>query len=274
MDIDPLAADSAAPRHAIESDDEEDEYNPLNEPTQPIPSVDVQLVGLQPTTTLLVATGDAAKVWARGANLGEQVGAAYVNKIQVGLVFNPSWTKCSILVSEATTRLPLWAMRPYARAILELVNPQTLVLLDEYAVHSYISDTRIRVADAPLRFLTTAAPPGFLTHTAEPFSPPNLIQSASAAFVAQQAEQFKSAALLLVPAPSIPAPAPRTLASTSLARLENTAPFDPEHLRVAHNLLAKLVGDASSAPWTTPPPEKPSATRARPETDAELSMYI
>jgi hypothetical protein len=85
QDTDPLA-DSVPPRHAIESDEEEDEYNPLRpQPNLPL-AIDVQVVGTVtpvPVSGLVVATGSMGKYWARGAELGEQVAAVMVNKIQV-----------------------------------------------------------------------------------------------------------------------------------------------------------------------------------------------
>lgn len=84
MDFDPLA-DSGPSRYAVESD-EEDEYNPLAEH----PKLDkqdkfrIKISGrVAQGTTLLAAFGDAGKYWAKGADLGEQIGAVFVNDIQV-----------------------------------------------------------------------------------------------------------------------------------------------------------------------------------------------
>ncbi|KAF7304261.1 hypothetical protein HMN09_00827400 [Mycena chlorophos] len=272
QDVDPLA-DAVPPRHAIESDDEEDEYNPLHTIHQDPNSIDVDLVGFQPASGLIVATGDVAGTWARGAQLGEQVGVAAVNKVQVGLLFSPSWAQVPVLVSEVTTRLPLWAMRPYARAVLDAVQPNKVALLDEYASPAYISGARILPADAPLRYLSTDAVPAT---TAQPFAPPNLIQSTSAAFVAHQAERLQSGTIFLVPAASIPPPAPRTLAPSNIARLENSSVYwDPTIVGNAHQLLLKTIGTTTNVPsWTAPPPDKRVLGRARPETEAEFSMYM
>ncbi|KAJ7049480.1 hypothetical protein C8F01DRAFT_1036518, partial [Mycena amicta] len=268
MDVDPLA-DTVPPRHTIESDDE-DEYNPLHTPQQQATAADIQLIGFQPASALLIANGNVAKTWARGANLGEQIGAVMVNKIQVGLLFRPSWLQAAVLVSEVTTRLPLWAMRPYARAILNSIQPAKLVLLDEYASPAYISDVRIRPVDAPLRYLSTDA---LSIEDVQPFASPNLIQSASAAFVAHQAERFLPATVFLVPAPYIAPPAPRTLAASNFARLQDDSiPWDHQLLQRAHKLLGKALGGDEIPSWTAPPPEKPSAARVRPETEAEFSM--
>ena len=86
QDVDPLA-DTVPPRHAVESDEEEDEYNPLSAPASQNSKVaDVKITGdtkERNGRSLLVATGDVAKVWARGAKLGEQIGAVLVKGVQV-----------------------------------------------------------------------------------------------------------------------------------------------------------------------------------------------
>ncbi|KAJ7653303.1 hypothetical protein DFH06DRAFT_1205270 [Mycena polygramma] len=277
MDTDPLA-DSVPPRHAIESDEEEDEYNPLRpQPSLPTP-IDVQLVGTvppSPATGLIVAAGGVGKYWARGADLGEQIAAVMVNEIQVGLLFRPSWTQAVVLVSEVTTRLPLWAMHPYARAVLEKLQPKNFALLDTYAVSAYISDDRIALSDAPLRFLSTDPPATALTSAAEPFAAPNLVQSAAAAFVALRAERTAPATLILVPTPHIAPPAPRALAPSDFSHWDDPAPWVPAPVRTAHGLLFAALGKQPTRAWTEPAPEKPSASQSRKQpTDTELSMYI
>ncbi|KAJ7131691.1 hypothetical protein C8R43DRAFT_1024300 [Mycena crocata] len=279
MDVDPLA-DTVPPRHAVESDEEEDEYNPLQPPTSHAAPIDVQLVGdlkSVPVSGLLVATGDVGKYWARGADLGEQIGAVMVDKIQVGLLFRPSWTQTVVLVSEATARLPLRAMHPYARTVLDALQPSNVALLDTYGVPAYIADTRIPYPDAPLRYLATAAPIAALTSAAQPFAPPNLVQSASAAFVAIQAERAASASLLLVPAPHIAPPAPRTVEPSDFTQLaESPAPWGPALVRTAHSALLAVLGkEDKTHAWTEPAPEKPhaAAQRKRPAED-EAGMYI
>ena len=73
------------PRYAVESD-EEDEYNPLETPSKSEPVVDweIKLIGDIPKgRPLVVASGDAGKYWARGADLGEQTAGVYVNTVAV-----------------------------------------------------------------------------------------------------------------------------------------------------------------------------------------------
>jgi hypothetical protein len=88
QEIDPLA-DTVPPRHAVESDEEEDEYNPLASSVQSkskAGDAEVKILGDVKRfegRTLVIAGGDAGKVWARGAKLGEQSGAVMVNGVQV-----------------------------------------------------------------------------------------------------------------------------------------------------------------------------------------------
>ncbi|KAF7377769.1 Membrane-bound transcription factor site-2 protease-like [Mycena sanguinolenta] len=276
MDTDPLA-DSVPPRHAIESDEEEDEYNPLRPETNLATPIDVQVVGTVtpvPVAGLVVCTGSIGKYWARGAELGEQVAAVMVNKIQVGLLFQPKWTKAAVLVSEVTTRLPLWGMHPYARTVLEALKPKSVAYLDTYAVSTYISDSRLAYPDAPLRFLTTDTPSTALTSAAQPFAAPNLVQSTSAAFVALRAEHSASATLLLVPAPYVTPPAPRDLAPSDFSHWDDPSPWAPTTVRTAHALLFAALGEQGTQTWKDPAPEKPSAVARKRPTDTEFSMYI
>ena len=120
--MDPLA-DTTAPRYAIESDDE-DELNPQLAPQAKRDiNIDVKC-DPQPDTSLplVIATGDAGKVWAAGAPLGHQTGAIFVNGVTVGMVFTIEG-KANVVVSEATTTLPVWAMNAYATRVLALFTP-------------------------------------------------------------------------------------------------------------------------------------------------------
>ena len=88
QDIDPLA-DTVPPRHAVESDEEEDEYNPLSTSTQSksqVRDVEVNIVGDVKDRVggaLVIVTGEAGRVWTRSGTLGEQSGAVMVNQVQV-----------------------------------------------------------------------------------------------------------------------------------------------------------------------------------------------
>lgn len=84
------------PRYAVESD-EEDEYNPLSstrdqerdhgrgpgdEATIDVKVVAPDVEGLK-EKPMIVASGQLASFWAAGAQLGEQIGAVFVNNVQV-----------------------------------------------------------------------------------------------------------------------------------------------------------------------------------------------
>jgi hypothetical protein len=45
------------------------------------------------------------------------------------MLFQPAWYDGVVLVSEATTTLPIWAMHPYARAIFDGLKPSRYVSL-------------------------------------------------------------------------------------------------------------------------------------------------
>ncbi|KAF7303713.1 Membrane-bound transcription factor site-2 protease-like [Mycena indigotica] len=274
MDVDPLA-DTVPPRHAIESDDE-DEYNPLETLHGKPKSFDIKLAGFSPSNELIVATGSVAEIWARGADLGEQIGSVFVHELEVGLLFQPRWIAAPVVISEVSTRLPLWAIRQYATTILDSVQPERLILLDEYPAPAYISSSRL--VKAPIRYLSTD---NYFSPEAQPFAPPNLVQSASAAFVAHQAERSRHARLFLFPTSFVGSPAPRDLVPSHRLVLheDGLGVWDDILLTTAHKLLCQSLMNPGPiqavSSWTTPPPKKPSAARARPVgSEAEYSMYI
>lgn len=87
QDIDPLQ-DTVPPRYAIESDEEEDEFNPLriasSGSTKPKALPEIKIVGeFKQGADLIFASSKTGRVWGTGADLGEQIGAAYVNNSQV-----------------------------------------------------------------------------------------------------------------------------------------------------------------------------------------------
>lgn len=42
---------------------------------------------------------------------------------QVGMIFNPGWADAIVVISEALTRLPVWAQYPYAEYVLDQLKP-------------------------------------------------------------------------------------------------------------------------------------------------------
>jgi hypothetical protein len=80
-----LLSDTAAPRHGYDSD-EEDQLNPLfNRPIQRPTCVFIQgypSVDHLPEV-VIIASGEAGKAWARGAQLGEQRAVVIVDELAV-----------------------------------------------------------------------------------------------------------------------------------------------------------------------------------------------
>lgn len=301
--------DNNPPRHAIESDDE-DEFNPLRH-EEPTPELDIKLVGDLPAQrSLVVATGDPGAFWARGADLGEQTGAVAVNGVQVGLVFNPSWTKANVVVSEALSRLPVWAMDPYAQTIIDSLKPTrysplfriTLVLtllsvalLDEYAVPTYVSSSPVSVTDAPIRFLSTTnfdsvrMSPSIISYLfltrhhsqggqAQPFAPPNLINTTSAAFLSLLTISNILGTLILLPTPNVLKPAPRTIEPNNFTHLtQDVTEWPALVMNRAQQLLFRAINEPTNQPWQPKGglPSSPKSTPASRRSEiGEGGMYI
>lgn len=106
QDTDPLQ-DTVPPRYAIESDEEEDEYNPLSHGRIVREPLTIIVRGLEFSERvghhLIVASGDAGKHWAQGANLEQQRGGVYVNDTQVR--FLHPLIACIRLIHARTFRL-------------------------------------------------------------------------------------------------------------------------------------------------------------------------
>ncbi|KAG6885014.1 hypothetical protein C0993_006539 [Termitomyces sp. T159_Od127] len=253
MDVDPLA-DTVPPRYAVESD-EEDEFNPL--PTI-VSNLDrVNEVKLMPDSVpqgknLVIVTGDVAKCWVPGANLGMQIGGVYLNKIQIGLVFSPSWAKSIVVVSEPFTRLPVWAMHQYASAILDTLKPVKVALLDMYSAPAYISEKPVPFEDAPLRYLATHSVDDITKSKAEAFAPPNILQSTSASFlsVLSTTHSQSRGTLILVPSPHIDPPPPRVLKPTSSFDSDRvTFEWSETTINLAQDLVFGAI-DGIAPHWT------------------------
>ncbi|KAG6888435.1 hypothetical protein C0995_008252 [Termitomyces sp. Mi166 len=279
MDVDPLA-DTVPPRYAVESD-EEDEFNPLPTTASYLDHVtEVELIpdNLPQGNNLVIATGEVAKYWARGGNLGVQIGGCYVNKVQVGLAFNPSWTKSTIIVSEPFTRLPVWAMHQYASVILDALKPAKVALLDTYSAPAYISEKPVPFEDAPLRYLATHPVDDTTKSKAEAFAPPNILQSTSASFlsVLSTTHSQSHGTLILVPSPRIDPPPPKILEPSNFLRSDQD-PFDWSEtmINLAQDLVFGSLGDTAPH-WIRPTGSAGAgASSARKKSDVgEGGMYI
>ncbi|KAG1717893.1 hypothetical protein EDB19DRAFT_1074764 [Suillus lakei] len=252
MEIDPLA-DALPPRYAIESDDE-DEYNPLTtQRADQVPIVTIKIEGqFTPGYPLVIASGPAGDFWADGAGLGEQQGAVFVNNIQVGSLFKPSSTRGVVLVSEATTALPLWSMNEYANDVLDRLQPSVISILDMYSVQSYISSELLPMHEAPVRYLSLREKSLDHFHM---FAPPNILQSTSAAFMSAinirtlSSSHQNNAVILLLPSPEIPRAAPSKLSPNRLSRPSGDQAWPVEMMVEVNERLFEIVGAKRSGTW-------------------------
>ncbi|KII85607.1 hypothetical protein PLICRDRAFT_44935 [Plicaturopsis crispa FD-325 SS-3] len=282
MDIDPLG-DTVPPRHAVESDDEEDEYNPLSTTSKyESPEVDVKLVG-NPSAgaPLVIATGDAGKEWAPGAKLGEQIGAVFVNKVQVGLLFRPPWTKATVLVSEVTTRLPVWAMHTYAECVVDSIHPSSVSLLDTYPIPSYMSSEPLAYDQAPVRYLDIGnGSPSKLPHLTR-LEPPNMISSTSASFLSilllrsiSESDNHHGTAIFL-PSPHIPPPPPHDIAPTRLPPVDDDAAWPSDVVAASHRSLFQAIGETEPVVWERDQGRKSDHSASKKRGDiGDGGMYI
>jgi len=252
MNVDFLG-DTSAHRYAYESDDE-DQLNPLSKrPVQRIARVSIQ-GDHHPgdcREVVIVASGEAGKVWAQGAQLGEQRAAIVVDDLTVGFIFLPSWSDAVVIVSETSETLPTWAMRPYAEAIITFYEPTRLLLLDAYPAPTYISPEPLEAYRAPVRYVRThgkIAPSPFLM----PFLPPNLIHATSAAFVsfAVLPTSRMESILFLLPSQHIPIPRGNDISSSPHTSEDTEGSMWSETMmQQVHGCLAELSGVRGAAPW-------------------------
>ncbi|KAJ8585020.1 hypothetical protein M405DRAFT_745983, partial [Rhizopogon salebrosus TDB-379] len=250
QEIDPLA-DALPPRYAIESDDE-DEYNPLStrEPADAVPAVHTIFEGQFTTgNPLVIVSGPAGRFWVDGADLGEQQGAIFINNVQVGSFFKPSSTRAVVLVSEATTTLPLWSMNKYANDILNRLRPSAISILDTYAVQNYISSELLPVHEASVRYLSLQ---NISLDPFRVFAPPNILQSTAAAFMSAMniRNQDSGGVILLLPSPGTPRAAPSKLSPSELSRLSGDRVWSVEMMMEVNERLFGVVGAKSPSTWT------------------------
>ncbi|ETW75330.1 hypothetical protein HETIRDRAFT_331260, partial [Heterobasidion irregulare TC 32-1] len=279
QNIDPLS-DTTAPRYAVESDEEEDEFNPLfPEGNHQSRNVGIDIKGISPTNAiggnLVVATGDAGKIWAKGASLEEQQGAVYVNQLQVGLVFRPSWSNATtVVVSELTASLPIWAMSPYAQAVLDYFKPANTVLLDTYPTPVYITAAPVPYRDeAPVRYLSTG-PSG----TGAPsFAPPNLIQTTSAAFlsIVSVSSPSPSATAFLLPSPRIPRPRPSDLTQQDVSTIsEEDIAWPSATMQTVDQAVFEVLGETLKRQWRRKDGAREGKSQLKRREVGDGSMYI
>ncbi|KAI6000884.1 hypothetical protein EDD15DRAFT_2235293 [Pisolithus albus] len=251
MDVDPLA-DTAPPRHAIESDDEDEYDSPAAQPKPDQLSIpDVKFIGNFPTKSpLLLASGIAGEAWARGTNLGQQQGSIQVGGSQVGLLFMPSWTHAAVVVSETFTRLPLSAMNCYAAAVIDRLQPTSISVLDTYSIQGYISPKVISWDEAPVRYLSTNAIP-ISDPELELFAPPNLLQSTTASLASNifwkslRSTESYAATLLLLPSPKLPVQPPTTIKPSSFPPSDHVQ-WSKKTMQKVHQWLFDVIGEGEN----------------------------
>ncbi|KAJ8082496.1 hypothetical protein PM082_008351 [Marasmius tenuissimus] len=285
----------------IVESDEEDEYNPLEQRNPQLDAQDkfeLKIAGsISQGSPLLAVFGDAGKYWAKGANLGEQHGAVFVNDIQVGLIFKPTWTKSTIVVSETFTRLPIHSMNAYGSYLVSEMKPSRQVrtldetkaitrkcsvsILDVYPSPTYISPTPILQHEAPIRYLCSAKVDPKIAQVAESFAPPNLLHSTTSsallAHIVTQTSQI-TGTLILLPSARVTAPPPKTLQHSDLSNLDvDGISWSSQTMNGVNKLLLQALGENSSSGWTAPSDDrsvKDSGARKSRTTIGEGGMYI
>lgn len=248
--IDPLA-DAAPPRHAIESDDEDECDPPLAPQPRPDQLYTIKFVGNFPTKSpLLLASGTAGEVWARGTDLGQQQGSIYVGDSQVGLLFSPPWTRAAVVVSETFTRLPLSAMNRYTTAVIDRIQPTSIAILDTYSIQGYIAPKVIPWDEAPVRYLSTNVI-SISNPELELFAPPNLLQSTTASLVSNifwkslQSTESYTAALFLLPSPKLPIAPPTTIRPSSFSS-SGDIQWSKKTMQKVHQWLFEVIGETEN----------------------------
>ncbi|KZT19342.1 hypothetical protein NEOLEDRAFT_1142191 [Neolentinus lepideus HHB14362 ss-1] len=279
MDSTDALTDTISPRYAVESD-EEDEENPLlSSPSRANRVTDVKIDGSCDTCAgkpLLLAIGLAAQTWTKGVQLGEPIATVVLNGAKVGYIFSPAWTQATVVVSEATIRIPTWAMYSYAEALTSSLKPTRTAILDIYSVPQYIDVNSVPAPDAPLRYLTTDTRSPTMSKLSL-FSPPNVLQSTSAAFMLLSSftsGQPTPSTLILLPSPY--SQLPPTSELTSLGLTQKIGWPDAVVSAAHESLLACLGESAQALRWERgrTPENAPWLAVKRDEPPPDSGMYI
>jgi hypothetical protein len=181
---------------------------------------------------------------------------------KVGLFFKPAYSSAHVLVSEATIRLPIWAMQTYAQVILKSMSPlryknltclvlahlqfYSLALMDVYPVPGYIASEP--TDQAPLRYLSYQTIK--LNTRFKLFEPPNLVQFTSAAFLASLSLTHPNLrpTLILLPYLHIPSPPPIEFERQNFLS-PDTPNWSLEMMDIVHTTLFSLVGESVAGAW-------------------------
>lgn len=284
-------AQARAPRHALESDDDDDEgiganVTPRNVSVALHPAWAPDTGAAPPLVVLLGEVGAAAlathapdtEQFYAVASTVEVDGhaAAYVaapasaGDAAVVLVPRPEW-------------LPMDACAPLAEALLDALAPSSVAVVHSYVPSTYIDEAPAPAADAPLRFLAQvpagerAPEPWSVTpHEAYvPWGVPNTVTGVPAALFAEAVCRRVPALLLQAPdARHVPPPAGWTP-----QRL--VVPYEVRHMDEgeAHTRLAHLA-PALSPRWARdvcallPPPAHGAAPSAQDTLHRVATQYL
>lgn len=284
-------AQARAPRHALESDDEEDDGMGARSTPR---VVDVTLrPAWTPSTAaappLVVLLGDVgAAVLAMHAPRADQF-YAVASTVEVDghaaayVAPPPSAGDAAVVLVPRPEWLPTDACAPLAEALLGALAPSSVAVVHSYVPSTYIEEARAPAAEAPLRFLAQVPagehapqPWSVAPHAAyAPWAVPNTVTGVAAALFAEALHRRVPALLLLAPdARHVPPPAGWTP-----QRL--VVPYEVRHIdeREAHARLAHLA-PALSPRWARevcallPPPSEGAAPSAQDTLHRVATQYL
>lgn len=112
------------PRHALESDSEEESNSQRHDVQYKESDVSFIGSGIEPKPTLIVVNGHPGAVWAKSADLGDEIGTVVMGSPAVGMVCKANWTSANIIVSEIYATLPVSAKHAYVQAIIDKFKPE------------------------------------------------------------------------------------------------------------------------------------------------------
>jgi len=275
MDIDPLL-DAHPPRYAVESDSE-DEYGDAPQAIRrPHPSLAIVTLGenqqFPAGRVLVVALGPAGAAWIQGVTLRPSSATLKLGEVSIGSLHS---THDGVFVLQIDHTIPTSACFPVAINVVPSLQPSKVVILDSYAVPSYISENPVAAEDSPIRILRTshAAKNGSKNVQAQPYLPPNMVQGLSASLLSILEPTITPAYLFLLPTLHIPPPVPQL--PTELP--DAAALWSGEALVSLHSLIGAaldLQGWAWKPSQTHPPRTGANVRNARADVIGEGGMYM
>ncbi|KAF8528444.1 hypothetical protein BU17DRAFT_37967, partial [Hysterangium stoloniferum] len=276
-EVEPLQ-DTVPPRYQIESDESEDEdAYPISRVRREAiccdPNILIEWSGPQERRkSLLVAVNKAGEQWTQGVELGEAKGKISIDNVEIASAWAPSaWA--DVIVVCIHLRLPLYVMHDVASTILSTFQSTRISLIDSYPVPSYISSSA-PTSRPPIRYLRTSkTSQDNVFPAAEPFYPPNIINSPSASFLSIiEHSSDMSGTLVLLPSAHMPSPAPSQFVSHFGPEPQDE--WEPSTLAALHENVCSVLGIQST--WKdTRSPGRPFNVKASRRGDiGEGGMYI